>query len=38
MRFAYNQQRKLCVSLTHETKLEYFNNLNQRNITGNTLL
>ena len=34
-RFAYNQQRNFCVSLIRKTKIEYFSNLNEKNITDN---
>ena len=34
-RFAYIQQRSFSISLIRKTKLEYLNNLNQRNVTDN---
>ena len=34
-RVAYNQQRNFCVSLIRKTKIEYFSNLNEKNITDN---
>ena len=36
-RIAYNQQRNFCVSLIHKAKVEYFNNLNEKQVTDNKL-